>query len=528
MNKFLLIIIVTLMLHGCKSNFIKFQDKAIELVSDDQKIDQQEFETLISLMKDSDEKGFKQFLNSQNVIDESKLKDYLLKLFIAKKITISESDIWQSEISKSSPSKFNINVFLENSGSMDGYVKGVTEFETAIYNLLGDIKINGICDSLNLNYINQIIPYSKPNALSPDIQDFIEKLEPSTFIQRGGGRGASDIKNILSHVLNTVNETNAAILISDFVFSPGDKDATEYLNNQSVGIKIDFAEKINHFDLSAIIIQLQSSFDGLYYDKRNTPIPIKCKRPYYIWILGSNSQIETILNKKIIDNIKGGFMNRLIFQSLSRTRSHDYSTMCPDYKILLNNKIGSFRLKNGAKGPISEAKKATDTRNSGFFGFNVAIDFSQYHLDEKYFTDTLNYKIPSNYNLSVSVNSDVSDKTISSYKHIISLKTDKLKDETIKIELIENVPSWVVSSTSNDDSNILNDDKEKNKTFGYKYLIDGVFDGFYSNSNSKTIAYLEINIKPAGQSLSFLVIILVLALISGLIIFIIKKTNQNE
>ena len=33
-----------------------------------------------------------------------------------------------------------VNVYIENSGSMDGYVKGVTEFEQAVYNYLTDIK----------------------------------------------------------------------------------------------------------------------------------------------------------------------------------------------------------------------------------------------------------------------------------------------------------------------------------------------------------------------------------------------------
>ena len=128
---------------------------------------------------------------------------------------------------------------------MDAYVRGFTEFETAIYNLLGDFKISKICDSLNLNYINNSIPFSKKNALPADIQDFIEKLEPSTFREKGGDRSVSDLKNIINTVLKTVDDQNAAVLISDFVFSPGKNvNAQDYLNNQGVGIKIDFAEKI--------------------------------------------------------------------------------------------------------------------------------------------------------------------------------------------------------------------------------------------------------------------------------------------
>jgi len=54
---------------------------------------------------------------------------------------------------------------------MDGFVKGVTEFEQAVYNYLTDIKISQFTDSMNLFYVNSdVIPQGS------DISDFIEKL----------------------------------------------------------------------------------------------------------------------------------------------------------------------------------------------------------------------------------------------------------------------------------------------------------------------------------------------------------------
>ncbi|CDN31804.1 hypothetical protein BN938_1724 [Mucinivorans hirudinis] len=40
---------------------------------------------------------------------------------------------------------------MENSASMNGYVKGITEFEQTVYNYLTDIKISNLTDSLRLN-----------------------------------------------------------------------------------------------------------------------------------------------------------------------------------------------------------------------------------------------------------------------------------------------------------------------------------------------------------------------------------------
>jgi hypothetical protein len=159
----LIVIILATLLTSCKSEFELFKDKIIEFANIDKQIDQKEYEELLEIINQSDERGFQQFKNENGEISNDKIVSYLLKYFKAKNVNLTENDIWQPT-SNNVQSVFNINVYLENSASMDGYVKGVTEFETAIYNLLGDFKISGLCDSLNLNYINKTIPFQKQNA----------------------------------------------------------------------------------------------------------------------------------------------------------------------------------------------------------------------------------------------------------------------------------------------------------------------------------------------------------------------------
>lgn len=66
----------------------------------------------------------------------------------------------QTEVKLPAP---KIKVFVENSGSMDGYVKGATDFENAVYSYLSDVQhadLGTRIDSLAtknilvLNYIN--------------------------------------------------------------------------------------------------------------------------------------------------------------------------------------------------------------------------------------------------------------------------------------------------------------------------------------------------------------------------------------
>ena len=112
--------------------------------------------------------------------------------------------------------KCNVNVYIENSASMDGYVKGVTEFESSLYSYLSDIKLADFCQSLNLNYIN-----SKPLPQPDDVRDFIERLEPDSFRRKGGDRSTTDISNLFQTIMTEQGKNDIAILVSDFVFSPG-------------------------------------------------------------------------------------------------------------------------------------------------------------------------------------------------------------------------------------------------------------------------------------------------------------------
>ncbi|MBY5957077.1 hypothetical protein KUV50_02945 [Membranicola marinus] len=485
----LIIFSSSMLLASCTSEFQSFNNTALESAKNDNQIDQKEFERLLEDISNSEELGFNLFKIDNGSIDTTKVISYLLKYYSAKNLNLSEADIWQPK-SKEKQKEFNINVYVENSASMDGYVTGVTDFETAIYNLLGDIKISKVCDSLNLNYINNSIPFSKKNALPADIQDFIEKLEPSTFRQKGGDRSVSDLKNIINTVLKTVNDRNAAVLISDFVFSPGKNvNALDYLNNQGVGIKIDIAEKIIEFGLSAVIIQLESNFEGTYYDKTNKPILYKGKRPYYIWIFGSNHHINEILDKKILANIKGGYLNSLVLQSKAKQSQ-------PNYKILSNPKIGDFSRTELNNKIIADASISKNKQNNAFFGFNLAVDFSNSIQDPSYFLDTTNYVVSnSSYQLEVELISNKNDPFLSGFTHLIELKTKDLRNEILEIQVVGQTPNWVFNSASIDDSNILNDISEQQKTFGLQYLIQGVIDAFYPKSSSNAITTITVTIK---------------------------------
>ena len=180
----------------------------------------------------------------------------------------------QTEVKLPAP---KIKVFVENSGSMDGYVKGATDFENAVYSYLSDVQhadLGTRIDSLAtknilvLNYINSEVLQQKP-----DIREFIEALEPADFKMKGGKRGTSDMSNILDTIISQTDDDEVSIFVSDCIFSPGKKykakdNADEYIVAQQIGIKNHIVEKLaKNPNFSIVVMRLTSQFNGIYYNK---------------------------------------------------------------------------------------------------------------------------------------------------------------------------------------------------------------------------------------------------------------------
>ncbi|MGK7395279.1 MAG: hypothetical protein ACNS62_11950 [Candidatus Cyclobacteriaceae bacterium M3_2C_046] len=477
-------VLIIFFLAGCQNNFQEFQEHAIELASDEV-ITSQEFAQL-SRQVNASPNIAQQFRNESGTLDSAQFQDYLVKLFAAK-LPARNVTVYNPSVD-TGREEFNFHVFLENSASMDGYVHGITEFETAIYNLLGDLKISDFCDSLNLYYINNSIPYQKTNAMAADLEDFIEKLEPSEFRQKGGDRSASDLKNILNNVLQTVDQENAAILISDFVFSPGNNaNAQDYLSNQSVGIKIDFAEKMKTTNLALSILQLNSSFNGFYYDQYDKPVSINGQRPYYIWLFGTKDQLAQIQEAQILENIIGGYQNKLTLAGIGTSSE-------PEYKILYKPRLGEFSARSLAEGMITQAKPAKGPNGQNLFRFNLAVDFSQVLQEQPYFLDASNYRVNPNYELEISWIND-SEEYLNGYTHQLQLQTDALREEIVEVELMGKIPQWIYTSSTENDTGMAGNSNLMDKTFGLSYLIEGVYGAFYPAARENIISEIKITVK---------------------------------
>lgn len=373
-----------------------------------------------------------------------------------------------------------VNVYLENSGSMNGYVdNGKTEFQQAVFNYLTDLNISGIPSELNLNYINSQIIHK--GSL---IDDFINKLSPSSFSNSAGNKATTDISEIFKTILSKTDPNTVSIFISDCIFSPGrNNNPKPYLVNQQIGIKQSVADYLaEHGSLAISVYQIYSQFNGKYFDYNNAPRQYHGMRPFYIWVIGSPEHILRIRNAVPKEKFQGEV-------------AHDWSIyntpVDVKYSILPNPKKGSFN-KDGANG-ISKIQKDSN----GEFMFTIGADLTmlQVMLGDEYLMDTDNYARLVNKETShdyyVNVQHNQAQNSPATHNIEISTEALPLKGYFI-LQLCCNTPKWAHELTDDDDS-YFNGDNDK-KTYGLEYIFNGIQQAFTAN-DSNPYTKMIINIK---------------------------------
>lgn len=371
-----------------------------------------------------------------------------------------------------------VNVYLENSGSMFGYVNGLTEFEESVYSYLSDICLSGI-DSLNLYYINnRIIPQQSNLGHSARIKDFIEKLSPNHFVSAGGSLGVTDIAEMMTSILDKTYDETVSIFISDCIFSPGSGvNASEYLVNQQIGIKVAFADKLKDYnDLCVKAYRLNGKFKGRYYNRLNQPTNINEIRPFYLLLIGSEEMVNVITRKVPEDKIKGrGVEHSFTISNMPHK---------VNYEIVGIPKIGTFKkcMKN-PKYHIVDAEKASKGKNKGNFMFSLGVDFSDFPIENDYLLEPENYELNSkDYALSVST-----FKGKGKHSHLLGFtlnsKMPKPGKCDLKVALKKRLPSWIIQCTDEEGLDIHEGDA-MTQTYGLRYLFEGIYEAFTKDDNN--------------------------------------------
>lgn len=473
---------------SCNDEYDLFEDSLLEYSKSDSKITTDEFGKLTDLIKPfEDERKFKKFFTNGS-FDELKLISFLEK----------KGEKVEKRISTDESKDYFVNVYIENSGSMNGYVQGNTQFKGAIRDLLVMLKYHYDEKNLKINFINSAI---YPTNIEGNIVNFSKSLNAKTF--KVGDTYSSNLNNIFKQILTKTSQNTISILVSDCIYSIQGNKTEDLLSDQKSLTKDAFLTKFkNKEPLATTIVKLNSSFNGTYYDKDNKKTQLNnISRPYYMSVIGSekammkfNSNIELSKNK-----VEG-------FENKYNLTLKDYSEEV--YYSVINTKEDSGSYKpdreyknNGAVQGIKDVD--INSRNSSSFIFSVALDLSKVPIEDSYTFDKSNYSIrEGDYKIKGIYKFDKKQLVASSINmltkakaeptHYIVFESTKPNFTNLSLALKKQIPNWVYTTSTNDDSNIL---KSPNSTFGIKYLIEGISEAYETKSKNNNYLELTINIK---------------------------------
>lgn len=386
-------------------------------------------------------------------------------------------EVSQSEI----PQVPILKIFIENSGSMDGFVNGPTEFKNVLFRYVSDI-LNikpKIVSSINPYYINsRIIP------LKNSIETSILKLSVSEFRKHGGERKDTDIADVISLVLKESQEHDISCIVSDYIFSPGRKfcnNANAYLDQQQNLIYAELIQKINNnSEFSVAILRFNSLFDGVFYNKCNERTTIQEQRPFFIWLLGNRENIRPLISKKVLDP-----NNTMTPLTHIYTNEQEIDSESIQYAVKYDSS-GHYQIDRTNKFKINKAKINPRT---GHFTLKININLSKLLVPSEYIMDISNYTLShKNYNLSINEVA-INDK---GYTHELIISSDRIIPTNLEISLNKKLPEWVSELSDLDGSNVEIDDN-MNKTYGLKQQISAVDDAFKKHNDKYFQIKISIN-----------------------------------
>lgn len=378
-----------------------------------------------------------------------------------------------------------VNVYMENSGSMYGYVdlNQKSMFQQSVYNYLVDVKNSGIPSSFNLNFINsQILPKGT------DVDAFINKITANDFRNSGGNGIHTDIAEMLKMVLDNTSNDTVSIFISDCIFSPGKVNQPDaYLTGQMVSIKKSLSEYLEKFPNTMVMIyQINSPFKGKYYDYQDRPRQHEGERPYYIIVIGNTLHLYNLKRSTKSENFIPGVNNYWgIF-------NYPIEEAAPTkYSLLMTPKKGSFNRDN----PRTMSKARND--EEGYFLFTMAADMSIYQhlLESEYMNDVANYARLVNKTDSKDFFMDIADDQVATSPMTLDYRistSQRMPEGIFSLVLLRNKPEWADTMTDLDDRTF--DNGNEKKTYGLHYIFDGILQA-YSAKVGDVYTALDITVK---------------------------------
>ena len=342
-----------------------------------------------------------------------------------------------------------LKVYVENSGSMDAYMCAGSNLKDAVFDYVSDLK--RLTTSCSLYYIN-----SKVILYNGELKSYIKDLTPQSFARAGGNRGNTDLRDIIEKIIRANGKQTVSVFVSDCILDIPE-NAIDFFGNCQVSIKNTFNEALSaNPDLGVEIIKLDSKFDGYWYCGHNRELLKDAKRPYYIWIIGSQKYLAEFNKKVPIENIIGGIK--------------EYSAYAAPQKI-----------------PFDMNRSTYVTNHSGKINVEILVNLRGSLQNSDLYKNTAQYKSANPSQVTVISVCEITDAS-SPYSHVITLEIDN--PETLKLETLTFSYPYLATWVSNSDDTTGTNVKENlDRTTGLMALIKGVAEAYKNSTTYGSVSF---------------------------------------
>ncbi|MCR4828043.1 MAG: hypothetical protein K5864_01115 [Bacteroidales bacterium] len=498
-KKLLILLGACMLLWACKSEL----DGTINEVAEDGVVDETEYALLVAAAKQE-----KKCLGDDGEVDDAILQTYVQK-YASKKWRSSEPLVFNLKKEKKEPISFQF--YLERSGSMFGYDNPQTNgyFSTAIGNIINTIP-NKESESNLLFIVNDDV---YPANISLDNLLFGttsgQRIYQMDSIKEKGDTKWTYFSAIFDSILSRSNNNEVSILVSDLIYSaPNNLEYSReaLLNLESESTRGKFKK---YKDKDVIIVKCNVGFKGKYYPY-NEPLGGKDytgPRPVYFMIVAKSNVMQRLFN----DPLYKDFRTFSALKGYENYHCFTHQSKEPIWSVLYTDPFGmtqaSFSAARDGKDQIHNIEKLSVSRSRGGNNSTIitlALDLSNIIVDPSYLTDVSHYMIDDNEGgwkiqevIPLKKENRTTDVTnyVKNATHLLVLSTDeKPMNEKLHISLFNEFPKWIEESTSEDDTR-LTDPKFKTTTWGFKTMMEGIYNSYYSVSEKPKYFEITMGIK---------------------------------
>lgn len=384
-------------------------------------------------------------------------------------------------------SKPVVRIYMENSGSMNGYVTTNSQFKNALGHLI--TKADGFYAGTQLDFINQGI-YHTP--MCDDLDNFVLNLNPTSM--QVGNTSSTDINKIFKMILDRTSKDTVSVLVSDCMYDVDNVgNLLSAAASSTTGTFMKSIRKAQEAkeEFACIIMQCVSEFSGNYYEG-NQAIPCNSERPYYVIVMGNKQQVMDFNNHMELEDTSTGLpgMKHKYILSSEPTWILDNMTA----RTYTSHFTNALRIQAHHDG--LNIRKITTDHDKPTLKFAVGLGVSQLFVDDSYLLDKDNYDVaPSQYEI-VDVTDHAKFTECDFFRHPICLQLRTTGQEyapQVTISLKNQIPAWVKECSYNERSGIL---PPAHQSYAIYEMVEGIYGAFYNTKegNSKDLFQLPIRI----------------------------------